>query len=650
VRRRWSSRLTLAALLAGWLLAGTAALVGADSGTPAPRPGPPPPQGIESLVPAPPGIQQGNQPTLAERYSALAYTTFSVSLGDTIKDAALNPMQATNNLLYSAWAGLVMSLLLVVAILTTRLLEWVFSMDIVSGAGGPLGEVVRQLSQQVYAPLLSTALVLVGVWLLWQLLLRRRPLAGLQGVAWVLGALVAAGVYFAAPVQVMSGVDGFTADLSRAVLGAVGNGDPGMARRGSNPSFAQGDASDAELRMFVDRYWRTFVFTPWSTAELGDPQAGQRYGEELLAKQDNRPSNFDSDFEATASQDTKNWYGGQQGGWRLVMVCIALVIALAASVLFLLVGGGVLMSQFALLALLMLAPLFLLAGIHPGVGRRLLTRWAELVAAALLLRVFSAALLAVMLVLSGLAAAVTANGPAGWALQAALQLALVSCAFVFRKPFLRIFGQLAAPRLIASHVGHPLPAQKLHDLLEWRTRALVRSRPATASGAAASGGAGGGSAGATAVGRAAAPRAAAATGLRARLAARMTGPGLALTALEAGKLGVRTAARASRTMQDFATPFVVTGGGVRPPSPRFVRSAAPRLSASSNGAGGSQPRPDRRRDEQRQGEPADQRRGRERRERAPAGRTYTHWRTGESVTVRSSKIVLPGSWRRERRP
>jgi TrbL/VirB6 plasmid conjugal transfer protein len=538
-------------------------------------------------------------------------------------------------------------------VLTSRLLEWVFSIDIVSGAGGPLGEVVRQLSQQVYAPLLSTALVLVGIWLLWQLLLRRRPLAGLQGVAWVIGALVAAGVYFAAPVQVMSGVDGFTADLSRAVLAAVGSGDPAMASRGSNPSFAQGDAADAELRMFVDRYWRTFVFTPWSVAELGDVGAGQRYGEELLAKQDQRSSDFDSDFGSTAADNTKQWYGGQHGAERLAIVSGALVIALAASVLFLLVGGAVLMSQFALLALLMLAPLFLLAGIHPGVGRRLLTRWAEMVAAALLIRIFSAAFLAVMLVLSGLAAAVSWGGQAGWALQAALQLALVICAFVFRKPFLRIFGQLAAPRLIASHVGHPLPAQKLHDLLEWRTRALVRSRPAgtaATGGVAAGGGPGGGTAAATAGGRAAAPRAAAAAGLGARLAARLTGPGLALTALEAGKLGVRTAARASRTMQDFATPFVVTGGGVRPPSPRFVRSAAPRLPASSNGAGRSQARPDRRRDEQRQGEPADQRRGRERRERAPAGRTYTHWRTGESVTVRSSRIVLPGSWQRERRP
>ncbi len=326
----------------------------------------------------------------------------------------------------------------------------------------------------------------------------------------------------------------------------------------------------------------------------------------------------------------------------------ALVIALMASVLFLLVGGAVLMSQFALLALLMLAPLFLLAGIHPGVGRRLLTRWAEMVAAALLIRIFSAAFLAVMLVLSGLAAAVSWGGQAGWALQAALQLALVFCAFAFRKPFLRIFGQLAAPRLIASHVGHPLPAQKMHELLEWRTRALRRSRPAApaATGAPAPGS--GAAAAAAATGRAAAPRAAAATGLGARLAARLTGPGLALTALEAGKLGMRTAARASRTMQDLSTPFVVTGGGVRPPAPRFVRSSAPRLPASGNGAGGGQPRPDRRGDAQRQGEPASHRRQREHRE--PAGRTYTNWRTGESVTVRSSRIVLPGAWQRERRP
>src|SRR5215470_4200359 len=90
----------------------------------------------------------------------------------------------------------------------------------------------------------------------------------------------------------------------------------------------------------------------------------------------------------------------------------------------------------------MVAPLFLLVGVHPGTGRRLLVRWAELAAAALLIRVLCAALLALVLVLSGLIAQIP-----NWGVAAALEVALVVTAFIYRKPFLRVFGQVATPRL-----------------------------------------------------------------------------------------------------------------------------------------------------------------------------------------------------------
>ena len=573
--------------------------------------------GIDGLVPPPPDLQQGNRPTLAERYPATAYVPFHVDTGSAIVNGFLDPAVGTTNVLFNMWAGEVMAVLLVVAVLASRLLEWTFSIDVITGAGTPLASVVHALAQQVYAPLLGVAVTLVGIWLTWHLLLRQRTMHGLQGGVWAIAAVVAAGAYFSAPVQVMSGLNGFTADLARSVLGAVSTADPRMVSRGADPSLSQGDPADAELRVFVDRYWRTFVFTPWSVAALGDVQSGQRYGEELLAKQAGQPSTFDDDIR-NAPQSTQDWYAGKQGGQRLAIVTLALAVVIVASLLFLFIAGAVVIAQMGLLVLLMLAPLFLLVGIQPGMGRRLLVRWGELVAGALLLRILSSAFLAVLVVLSGIVTDVGAA--AGWAVAAALQLALVVTGIVYRKPFLRVFGQVASPRLAPtmSHVSHSRPAEVVHGWLERRATVLRRVRPT--SGGAAS--------------RSAAQPAPVATN--------RTGAGrprVVLTAIEAGKLGVRTAARTTRRMQETATPFVLEGRRVSPPPPRFRRSTAPaRPPASTSSRSG--PTPARPRPATRPPAPSAPNTS----TAPPAGaRTYTNRRTGATVTV-DSRIVLPYGW------
>jgi hypothetical protein len=640
----WPRR-ALVAVLAVSVLLGTAADgVQADSPTPAPQPGPAP-QGIDGLLPPPPGIQHGNQPTLPERYPALAYGSFNVDGLSTVGNGLTDPIGTSASVFANWWAGVLMLVVALVAMLTSRLLEWIFTFDISGPAGGPLTGVVHNLGDQVYVPLLALALLLLAIWLAWQLLARRRTLHGLQGVGWALAALVLGGLYISAPAQVLGAVDGFTTAVSRQVLAAIGTGDPAMSARAGDPSFSQGDATDAELRMFADRYWRTFVFTPWSVAALGDAGSGQRYGEELLAKQAEQPSNFDADFKG-APQQAQTWYSGRFGGSRLVIVLAALVVVVLASVLYLVIAGTVVVAQLALVMLLMLAPLFLLVGIQPGTGRRMLIRWAELAAGALMLRILSAAFAAVLLVLSGM---INQIASVNWLVASGLQVALVVAAFVYRKPFLRIFGQVASPRLTISHVSHPRTARALHSGTDWVAGELQRRWGGGVSGAAR--GKAGAAAGRTVQGRTATATAGKAG---ATVVTGVSGVGLALAALEAGKLGVRTTARATRALQGATSPLVLGGGGtpLRPslpgaPSRRVpilqrapAVPAQPATPASSKTGGGGSTR--------RSSSSPNGSRSRSTSSAKPSGRSYTNHRTGETVKVSSSKIVLPGAWRRER--
>src|SRR5262249_7604536 len=278
---------------------------------------------------------------------------------------------------------------------------------------------------------------------------------------------------------------------------------------------------------------------------FGDVNTGQRYGEELLAKWAGQPSNFDADFK-NAPQSAQDWYGGSRGGDRFAIVAVALVVAVMASILFLLIAGAVGVAPVRLLILLMVAPLFLLVGVHPGTGRRLLVRWAELAAAALLIRVLCAALLALVMVLSGLIAEIP-----NWGVAAALEVALVVTAFIYRKPFLRGFGQVATPRL--------------DFLTDRRTGTTVVRRPHRGGGklgrqpitAAAASNARASTAAATAANG---TRSATAGGTAAASAATAGTAAMAAAAAEAGKIGRKTASAAVSGAQKLADGFGVSGG------------------------------------------------------------------------------------------
>src|SRR5262249_35099918 len=97
---RWGCKALLAGLLAAWMLLGSGEVMADASSPPTPAA-----QGIDGLVPPPPNIQQGNQPTLAERYPTTAYTPFAVSIGGSLPGAPANPRPHPGHVMITGWAG-----------------------------------------------------------------------------------------------------------------------------------------------------------------------------------------------------------------------------------------------------------------------------------------------------------------------------------------------------------------------------------------------------------------------------------------------------------------------------------------------------------------------------------------------------------------
>lgn len=533
--------------------------------------------GIDGLIPRPP-IEHGNQPFLFERFSPYDYTNVHVDPVGMAQSALgiflglTDPTQLAMNISLNAAASFAMGALILTGVLTTRLLAWSLRVDLLAGADGPLNAVVAGLARDLYQPFVPLLLTLVAGWLVWTWLLRRRTMRGVVGIGWVFLAMALSAIYFAAPSQVLDQGSAFTSGISRMVLGTVGAADTTLHR--GDPTVAQGPADEAELRLFGDRYWNNYVYTPWTVVQFGrvDPknESRQPLGVELLKKYGDQSNSFDQDLQQQP-QPVRDWYDGAKGGDRLVIALAALLVGLAAGFTFLAAAVLRLASSVLFLALLMTLPCFLLMALHPTIGRKLLVRWLELAVGALWRQVIYSLLLAVMVVLVGVISAASAAG--GWGVMTLCQIAVMAAILVFRKPLLAIFGQMGGGRNFAKleHVGSSRFAEKSHQGLgAARERVSIpafarRGRPVLQTAARSAHG------GQAAVKAAkAAGGKAVASGAASRAAGVATG-GLvtlaAAVALKGGQLAIRKGEAVKRQLQESANPFLLNGkAGV--PAPR----------------------------------------------------------------------------------
>jgi hypothetical protein len=249
-----------------------------------------------------------------------------------------------------------------------------------------------------------------------------------QGIGWFLLVLTVATFYAASPISVIQEANTVSSQAAQDVLGSVSSADPAMANRATDPQFKQGPTGDAALRRAYDELFHVLVFTPWSVAALGSVQSGQTYGQELLAKNAGVPgadAKFNHDFldNSNVSQADKDWYNGNDSIWRAVIAWVALFIGLATAGMLTFLTGKVVWAGIRLLVRMMVAPAFLLAGLHPGWGRDLLLNFASGTLQVLVVKVGAALLVVTVLILTGATAAIP-----NWFIAATLELLVIAAA------------------------------------------------------------------------------------------------------------------------------------------------------------------------------------------------------------------------------
>ena len=418
--------------------------------------------GVDDLLRGP-DLRKGNDPTFQERYGTGGYTIDNTLGFRDVTDKGLN-----------ALAGAVFGMVAALASGVTKLFQWAFSMDLFEHVGAPVTGIVASLRETLYAPFLQVFIVLAGVYGLWHGIVRRRGTMAAEGWVWAIVALVGATIFFSHPQAIVSGANGMSIGLSRAVLAGTSVVDPRIGPDDgvrTEPTFS-GDRADDQLRVAADRFWRSFVYAPWQVMEFGSTAVGREYGERLLAAKtitveetaqlagdpdrtkalrDAKKDRYNAIKEELKANEPEawEWFQGHRSVERVGVAVLAAAGVLLAGSLLLVLSGAVLLAQLAVLLLVLLGPLFLLVGIQPGTGRVIAVRWVETLVGALMKRVLLSTLLAVVLVASGVL--LDATSGLGWGMAMALQVLVVLAAIVYRRPFARIFANAGMPAAIGGH-------------------------------------------------------------------------------------------------------------------------------------------------------------------------------------------------------
>ncbi|RJL33631.1 hypothetical protein D5H75_11355 [Bailinhaonella thermotolerans] len=491
-------------------------------------------------------------------------------------------------------------------------------------------DIVGNLADAMYWPYLRPIVILGAIWLAWYGLIRKRATTTTEGVIWMVVAVTAAIWFFSRPGD-FTGLGTAVTEKTGQVVNSALAGLPGSSGTSCLPAkgtagpdakpLAHDQVNASTVDKNADALWSTLVCKPWLMGVFGtaDPRSKyvKEYGAPLLdiqaidraeqaAKEQPGSIAHQKRYEAVADKmkgepayflfQGKDWTG------RLSIAIGAMIAAMVAGLLIFLVAVSLLVLKVGFLMLLILGPIFLLIGVHPGSGRIIAMRWLEMLIGTLLRQAVLMVVLGVLIY--GYSLIMTTALP--WGMQIMFMALLTIAMFFYRRPFQHLFasmdGRTFTTRMLGDATTAPtlsraavaLPPVAGYRAAKWGVR---KAEPIVQTAAMATNLAGAAAALGRSRGRAGADDGAAApagaqVSARAQAAAQAGGEG------EASGARRRATSRGAAPARTGAAPPLNLSGRATPrssvPAPRPGRApasggrapASPAPAASSGGGGG----------------------------------------------------------------
>ncbi|MEU9835968.1 type IV secretion system protein [Streptosporangium sp. NPDC048047] len=340
-------------------------------------------------------------------------------------------------------------------------------------------DIVTNLANAMYWPYLRPVVILGAIWLAWYGLIRKRATTTAEGVIWMVLAVTVAVWFFSRPGDFTS-LGKVVTDKTGEVVNSAFSGLPGAGGTSCVPakddpapqvrSGGYGQAGVPGVEQNADALWSVLVCKPWLMGEFGTADATapvvQKLAPRLLdiqaidaaemrAAQLPATNSHQLRYEEEIAKPLENTpifflFQGKDWTSRLGIAIGALLAAMVAGVLIFLVAVSLLVLKVGFLLLLILGPIFLLLGVHPGSGRIIAMRWVEMLVGTLLRQAVLALVLGVLVY--GYALIISTAMP--WGMQVMFMALLTIAVFFYRRPFQHLF---------ASMDGHTLATRVLGD-------------------------------------------------------------------------------------------------------------------------------------------------------------------------------------------
>lgn len=331
------------------------------------------PDGMGQLFQTP-DMQQGQQPTLFEKYPGFSYRTDWNSTGWTsVRGNSVGPvLNAVVNVGLGATQGIVRTAIA----FSYHMSDFTLFQDISNG----ISQMIGAATNSVYQDLFLTFLVVGAVVVFYLAAIRHNSGAIGQMFTFVWAGVAATSLAMAPGLwtgTVVNLADAGGSINSAAVQAAVSDLD--VPIQGPTPTFGTDEGDNAQRRM-ADAIWRTYVVYPWCMTEFGSLNACKDYGEKILAMDtDERIDYIDSDEfkDAMGGADSDAWQmvTGQMGAERLSLVLPAILSAFIFCAFIIVLNAMI--AVFLLLAFILIGAgfFFLPCLMIPGITRQWGKEW-----------------------------------------------------------------------------------------------------------------------------------------------------------------------------------------------------------------------------------------------------------------------------------
>lgn len=351
-------------------------------------------------------------------------------------------------------------------------------------------DVVTTLREGIWRPLIPTVVILGALSLGWYGLVRKRLTLTVESTIWMVAATALGMWILINPGQIMGMATSLVNSGSQLVTSTVGQVPYGGGAGACPPGAEEAERadweseSDYQVRRNADMLWSSLVCQPWVAGQFGsgpmaedasidhsmdlvasqgisrteqqEIQDGETDANALVAEKQESYEAIASDIESTYPS-VYPLFSGEDQGSRLGVATLALFASVFAGGLILAGSVALIVLKIAFLLLFLLAPIFLLIGIHPGYGRMVLLRWVELMVGFLLKQIFIVLLIALLVMCYGMVMSTNL----GWGLQMILLALFTVALFIYRKPFAYLFSSVNANTFTSRVVSDAAQSQAL---------------------------------------------------------------------------------------------------------------------------------------------------------------------------------------------